>query len=495
MSKIFLFFCLISLIYSKGPYKIENDVLVLTEKTFGHALREFKNLLVLFYDPGCPHCQEFLPNYHKIASLLKNENFVLAKLDCIKYEKIEATYEIEAYPTLMLIRGEEKNIYDGQRKYEDIKKWLEEKTKPELVQINSKKELDNFSKNKLCLVYFGKNETTINELIKAERKFETMPIGIVSNDDLIKSEAPKDKKDEKKEFKEYINIYKTFDDKKNTLKGVLSSKNIYKFVYTYYLPKVIEFTDETAPIIFAKRNPAFIIFSSKSGKERNPKDYEDSLNLLRYMWPKIKDKIRLFVCDIKGITAAQLAQYCGINWDNIPKAFIVHYENETPKKYEMNLGINEENIMYFINEFKKGRLTPYIRSEPIPKENKGDLVKLVGATFHKEVFENDKDVLIYFVSPWCKKCKDFEPELETLAKKLKKNYNNKILLATIDATLNDVDEFQIHNFPTIMFYPGNAKDQEPIELKGRKNSIEILEKFITKNAYNKIQEEEKNPDL
>ena len=89
MSKIFLFFCLISLIYSKGPYKIENDVLVLTEKTFGHALREFKNLLVLFYDPGCPHCQEFLPNYHKIASLLKNENFVLAKLDCIKYEKIE----------------------------------------------------------------------------------------------------------------------------------------------------------------------------------------------------------------------------------------------------------------------------------------------------------------------------------------------------------------------------------------------------------------------
>ena len=126
----------------------------------------------------------------------------------------------------MLIRGEEKNIFEGQRKYEDIKKWLEEKTKPELVQINSKKELDNFSKNKLCLVYFGKNETTINELIKAERKFETMPIGIVSNDDLIKAEAPKDKKDEKKEFKEYINIYKTFDDKKNTLKGVLSSKNI-----------------------------------------------------------------------------------------------------------------------------------------------------------------------------------------------------------------------------------------------------------------------------
>ena len=38
--------------------------------------------------------------------------------------------------------------------------------------------------------------TTINELFKAERKFETMPLGFVSTDDLIKSEAPKDKKEE-----------------------------------------------------------------------------------------------------------------------------------------------------------------------------------------------------------------------------------------------------------------------------------------------------------
>ena len=181
--------------------------------------------------------------YHKTASLLKNENFIFAKIDCIKYERIKNIYEIKLYPSLILIKGEEKIIYEGNKAYEDIKKWLEEKTKPKLIQINNKKELNNFVKNKLCMVYFGNNETTINELIIAERKFETMPLGIVSNGDLIKSESPKDKKNPNKEFKEYINIYKTFDDKKNTLKGILSSKNIYKFVYTYSYPKVIEFTD------------------------------------------------------------------------------------------------------------------------------------------------------------------------------------------------------------------------------------------------------------
>ena len=476
MSKIVILFYLISLIFSKGPYKIENDVLVLTEKTFGYALKEYKYITVLFYDPECPHCQDFMPTYHKIATLLKEDNFIFGKLNCIKYEKLETIYEIEGYPTLMLIKGEEKIIYDGYRKYEDIKKWLEEKTKPEFFKLKSKTELDNFTKNRLSLVYFGNNESTINELIIAERKFETMPLGIVSNEDLIKSEATKDEK-------EYINIYTTFDDKKNTLKGTLSSKNIYKFIYTYSYPKVIEFSDKTAPIIFSKRNPSFVVFSSK-----NRDDYNSNLDLLREMWPNIQDKIRLFVCDIGNIVAFQMAQYCGVDMTNIPRACILEAESDSTKKYEMKEAINKENIIKFIKEWEEGKLTPYIRSEPVPENNNGDVIKLVGTTFKKEVLENDKDVLVYFKSYWCKKCEEFEPELIKLAKKLKKN---KILIATMDATLNDVDELQIHNFPTILFYPGNAKDEEPLEMKGRKNSIQSIEKFILKHAYNKISEPEK----
>ena len=201
----------------------------------------------------------------------------------------------------MLLKGKERIIYEGERNLEHIKYWLEEITKPKFTEINTKKELDKFAKNNLCLVYFGNNETTINNIIIAERKFETMPIGIVSNEELIKAESPKDKKNEKKEFKEYINIYKNFDDKKNTLKGTLTPKNIYRFVNTYYLPKVMELTDKTSYLILTKRQPALIIFASKSGADRNPKDFEDSMRLLGYMFPRIKDKIRLFVCDINRV--------------------------------------------------------------------------------------------------------------------------------------------------------------------------------------------------
>jgi protein disulfide-isomerase A1 len=277
-----------------------------------------------------------MPTYHEIASKLKEENFVFAKIDCLKNEKIETIYEIEAFPTLMLIKGEERITFSGKRNFEEIKQWLEENTWPEFIKLNNKKELDNFTINRLCMVYFGNNDSTKNEFIKAERKFETMPLGLVTDEALIKSEAPTDEKDPNKEYKNFINLYKTFGEKKNTLKDSLTSENIYKFVYINSYPDVIEFSDETAPIIFAKKQPALVIFSLKITA-----DYERHFNFLKELRPKVDANIRLFICDIsKSTMAMQLAQYCGVTLLNLPKVFIIQAESETPKKYEMNVEIN-----------------------------------------------------------------------------------------------------------------------------------------------------------
>ena len=79
MLKIFFLIYLISFINSKGPYKTEEDILVLSEKTFNYALQEFKYITVLFYSPEDPHSKEFMNEYHKTASLLKNELSFLLK--------------------------------------------------------------------------------------------------------------------------------------------------------------------------------------------------------------------------------------------------------------------------------------------------------------------------------------------------------------------------------------------------------------------------------
>ena len=485
MSKIIIFIILISFILSKNPYPIENDVLVLDEKNFGQAVREFKYLLVLFFDPECPHCEHFMPYYEKLASKLKKESFVLAKFDSIKGEKITNMYEIEAFPTLKLIKKNDNIQFEGERKPELIEEWLKENTKPEFRKIKTKEDLENLKKdNNTFLVYFGKDEGAINELIIAEKSIDDIPIFTCDSDELIKENVNQEKG-------EAFVIFKNFDEKKNIFSDTLTASNLVKFVNIYSYPKVILFSKDTSHIIFTKRIPALIIFTLKQAKY-----YEDQLKLLHKIYPNVKDKLKLFLIDRREAMSGKLAEYCGISLINIPKAFIVHAKSEIPTKYEMTGEINEENIKNFIDMWSKGKLRPFVRSEKIPEKNEGDLFILVGNNFNEEVLENDKDVLIYFVSPWCKVCQTFEPKLAELARKLKAK-NPKLLIAIMDGTLNDVEGYQIHNFPTFKFYPANGKDKDPLTFHTRKN-ITSLYNFIKRNSFHKIigdEDDNKTSDL
>ena len=485
MLKNILFIALISLILSLSPYPIENDVLVLNDQNFGLALREFKYLLVLFYDPECPHCIHFMPEYERAASLLKKESFVLAKLDSIKGEKVANHYDLEAFPTVKLLKNDNSVIYDGERRAEEIEKWLKEQTKPDFKKIKTKKELDKAKEdNKVFIAYFGNDEKVINELILADRSMDDIPIYLIDSDELIKENVNLEKN-------ERLAIFKKFDEKKSIFNGELTSKNIINFVNVYAYPKVIEFNEDTSYLIFLKRHPSLVIFDSKEDER-----YKEKLKLLNELWPKVNEKLKLFVCDIKDAMSITLTKYCFITPRNIPKVFIVHAKSENPIKYEMKDEINKDNILKFIDNWSKGKIKPFIRSEEIPLRNDAALFTLVGYNFKEEVFKDDKDVLIYFTSPMCRICREFIPKLAEFAAKLKKN-NPKLLIAKMDASINDVEDYIIHTFPTIKFYPGNAKDKEPLSFYTRRNTTSLLN-FIKKNAYHKIideDEDKKTTDL
>ena len=479
MNKSILFLCLLSLISSKGPYQIENEVLVLNDQTFSLAMKEFKNLVVLFYDPECPHCKGFKPEYEKAASILKKENFVLSKIDCLKSEKICDRYEIEAFPTVALLKKDNPVVFYGKRTIEEIRKWLIENTKPIFKNISSKLELEEYKNNITAfLIYFGNDEKIINELIVAERKIDDIPIFTCNSEELIKENVNTEKN-------ESIIIFKKFDEKKNIMKDDITAKNIIKFVDLYAYPKVIEFSKDTSYIIFTKRNPALIIFSSKTRK-----NYENIKKILNDIWPKVGSKIRLFICNEVDQITLIFSEYFTMEQLISSNAYIVHAENENPTKYVMSEDITEENILNFINKWDNGELEPIIKSQEVPKNNNGDVFILVGKNFKKEVLDNKKDVLVYFTSHFCRICKDFEPKLAELAKKLKHN-NPNLLIAKMDAIANEVEGLQINKFPTIKFYPGNAKDKEPLGYFTRRN-ITGLYNFIKKNAYNKIIEDESN---
>ncbi|XP_032617960.1 protein disulfide-isomerase A4 isoform X3 [Hylobates moloch] len=156
--------------------------------------------------------------------------------------------------------------------------------------------------------------------------------------------------------------------------------------------------------------------------------------------------------------------------------------DESGKKFAMEPEeFDADTLREFVTAFKKGKLKPVIKSQPVPKNNKGPVKVVVGKTFDSIVMDPKKDVLIEFYAPWCGHCKQLEPVYNSLAKKYKGQKG--LVIAKMDATANDVpsDRYKVEGFPTIYFAPSGDK-KNPVKFEGGDRDLEHLSKFIEEHA-------------
>ncbi|XP_031520910.1 protein disulfide-isomerase A4 isoform X2 [Papio anubis] len=156
--------------------------------------------------------------------------------------------------------------------------------------------------------------------------------------------------------------------------------------------------------------------------------------------------------------------------------------DESGKKFAMEPEeFDSDTLREFVTAFKKGKLKPVIKSQPVPKNNKGPVKVVVGKTFDSIVMDPKKDVLIEFYAPWCGHCKQLEPVYSSLAKKYKGQKG--LVIAKMDATANDIpsDRYKVEGFPTIYFAPSGDK-KNPVKFEGGDRDLEHLSKFIEEHA-------------
>jgi protein disulfide-isomerase A1 len=81
------------------------NVLALTGETFPDFVKEHPLVLAEFYAPWCGHCKALAPKYEEAATILKEKDIPLVKVDCTVEEELCRTYEVDGYPTLKVFRG------------------------------------------------------------------------------------------------------------------------------------------------------------------------------------------------------------------------------------------------------------------------------------------------------------------------------------------------------------------------------------------------------
>lgn len=153
-----------------AEWQYDGDVLVLTDKNFDDAIKEFEYIMVEFYAPWCGHCKEFAPKYAEAATALKPEGIVLAKFDAHEHNEFAKKYDVKGYPTVKFaVKGVFKP-YEGPRTVDGVKNFIYQNLNPESELLESVEAVQKaVQENAVQFIYFAE-ET--NEKDRELRKYK-----------------------------------------------------------------------------------------------------------------------------------------------------------------------------------------------------------------------------------------------------------------------------------------------------------------------------------
>lgn len=223
---------------------------------------------------------------------------------------------------------------------------------------------------------------------------------------------------------------------------------------------------------------------------------------------KFKGKVNFATIDAKAFGAH--AGNLNLDAEKFPAFAIQETVKNQKFPFDQTKKLTEEDVGKFVQDFVDGKVSPSIKSEPIPETQEGPVEVVVAHNYEDVVINNNKDVLVEFYAPWCGHCKAYvsssfsnlmsdpernEPKLTTpssLAPKYEElgnlyltnvEYSERVSITKVDATANDVPD-EIQGFPTIKLFPAGKK-LEPVTYSGSR-TIEDLVAFIKEHGTHKV---------
>ncbi|KAL1303342.1 hypothetical protein AAFC00_006741 [Neodothiora populina] len=451
-----------------------SDVHDLKTDTFKGFVEENDLVLAEFFAPWCGHCKALAPEYEEAATTLKEKKIALAKIDCTEEVDLCKQYGVEGYPTLKVFRGADSiTPYSGQRKAQAIVSYMTKQSMPAVSTVD-KSTLEEFKiADKVVLVaYFAADDKASNETFTsvASSLRDNYLFGATNDAALAKAEGVK---------QPAIVLYKSFDEGKSVFQEKFDETTVTDFAKTASTPLIGEVGPETYAGYMAAGIPLAYIFAE------TPEERESLSETLKPIAQKQKGKVNFATIDAKafGQHAANLNLEVG-KWP----AFAIQ-DTQKNQKFPFAGKLTEKEVGKFLDDFVGGKVEPSIKSEPIPKQD-GPVTIVVAKNYDDIVLDETKDVLVEFYAPWCGHCKALAPKYDDLGTMFK-GFSDKVTVAKVDATLNDVPD-EIQGFPTIKLF--TAKDKKnPIEYSGSRTA-EDLANFITENGSNKVDPHSKKDD-
>ncbi|XP_015599675.1 protein disulfide-isomerase A3 [Cephus cinctus] len=466
------------LILALGLRAAEEDVFEWTDDDFAPELERHENTLVMFYAPWCGHCKRLKPEYAKAAELLRGNEppITLAKVDCTEGGKSTCNkYSVSGYPTLKIFaKSELVNDYNGPREAAGIAKYMKAQVGPASKELTGEDCQKAFldSDEVGVIGYFEKDDSPLAASFHAVSKKlrEKVRFAHTSAKALLEKEG----------YKNNIVLYRPkilhnkFEASSVVHKGGDSISEVHDFILNNYFGIVgVRTRDNSAdfknPLVVAYYNVDYV---------KNPKGtnyWRNRIMKIAKDFPKLN-----FAISSKDDFQHELNDF-GIDYTKGDKPIVLAKDAKN-QKFILKDEFSMQSFEAFLKDLESGALEPYLKSEPIPDDNSGNVKIAVAKNFDDVVTNNNKDTLIEFYAPWCGHCKKLAPIYDELGDKLA---DEDVEIVKFDASNNDVPApYEVQGFPTIFWAPKNAKDS-PIKYEGGRE-LEDFIKYIAKHSTEQL---------
>lgn len=455
---------IVNLIHA-SDIKEEEGVLVLTKANFKEALKnEF--ILVEFYAPWCGHCKALAPEYAKAATILaeKESNVKLGKVDATEESELAEEFQVRGYPTLKFFRNGAPIEYNGGRQADDIVSWLLKKTGPAAKELDSVETAEAILKdNQVVVVGFfsDRDSAAAKAFLAAANAIDDYPFAITSNADVVSKYETEDGK---------IVLFKQFDEGRAVFDGEYDEATIKQFVQAQAMPLVVDFNHESAQKIFGGEIKSHLLMFLSKEAGHFEKYVEDAKEVAK----AFRDKILFVSINADEEDHNRILEFFGMKKDEVPSMRIIQLQEDMAKFKPEKADLSADAIKDFVQNFLDGKLKQHLLSQDLPEDwDKNPVKVLVSTNFDEVVFDKTKDVLVEFYAPWCSHCKQLSPIYDQLAEKFKDN--ESILIAKMDATVNELEHTKIQSFPTLKLY--KKGDNSVVDFNGER-TLEGLSKFL-----------------
>ncbi|CRG96741.1 protein disulfide isomerase, putative [Plasmodium gallinaceum] len=418
-----------------------------------------ENVIALFCNNKELKCKNAYKEFIEASNELVDNEIVFVYVDTLTLPKTADNFEIKNVPKILTFRDfDPEKGYTFSKKYtkENIIEWFKLLPLPS-IEVMDKTNVDKYvelqkKKGYASIIAFAiKNSDNAHKFVHfgETHKIPNLSVGLayVEKEEETKIEIfngpgstiPND-------LIRYKDVYIPDNN-------IWVSDKIYKFTKDYMdqFPIIINYSRK---IIRPINNDIYFYIFSNLG------DYSESLYAelynviknypeIKFVFPKSEEKSELFQLE-HDMNLVCILDYRNASFDAV-------YQLLRPKKFikEIDGDIKSEIVKNFIEDFYNNKITQYRKSQkPIKRREQQHYQIICTNNFESFVFDPERIVLIFYHVQGCKECKPILSFWESVSNyfHLENKYKN-VLVATMDAKLNDMIDETVEFFPTLAIYP------------------------------------------